>query len=504
MAKVDRSLAAHHRLIVQTIDSLIHGRLDKRKVMILTPPGSAKSTYTSKLLPAWFCNPEAFPTDLMLACSFSYSLVEQFGREARDIVKEEEKTLGAQLSSTAAAAGDWRVSTGGGYFCGGVGSSITGHRAKLGLIDDYVASEESIDSLDQRDKHWKWYWNDFWPRLLPNESWTFIIANRRHEDDLVGRLLEKESDKWHVIKLPFFAEENDPLGRPAAQLSLLDGKELTTESQNELEKQIISTRLWPEWYSEEQALEVLHLPDDSTKAGLWQQSPQTPGGNYFKEEDLLEYGPADLPPENELRIYGASDWAVRKQTKNDRTCHLLAGVDSQGRIWILPDWFWKRCDTGEGTQAMFNMAKRRKTMLWWHGRENITGAIGPFVYQKMRDDEIFIPIEELSEGQDKQAKAQSIKARTGAKMVLFPKFAPAWSEAKKELLAFPNGKNDDFVDALAKFGLGLDKMVKGSKSKHDKTVEQVLNCPITCGWAERSSSRKQSKRSTSRFESMQN
>src|ERR1051326_2710738 len=97
MKKVGREPAKHHLLIIKTIDMLLRGELSKRKVMILTPPGTAKSTYTSMLLPAWFCNPEKFPRELMLACSYSYNLVEGFGKQALNIVKEEKNVLGLTL-----------------------------------------------------------------------------------------------------------------------------------------------------------------------------------------------------------------------------------------------------------------------------------------------------------------------------------------------------------------------------------------------------------------------
>jgi hypothetical protein len=43
-------------------------------------------------------------------------------------------------------------------------------------------------------------------------------------------------------------------------------------------------------------------------------------------------------------------------------------------------------------------------------------------------------------------------------MVRFPKFAPWWEKAEAEMLAFDTGTHDDFVDALAHVGMGLDRM----------------------------------------------
>jgi hypothetical protein len=39
--------------------------------------------------------------------------------------------------------------------------------------------------------------------------------------------------------------------------------------------------------------------------------------------------------------------------------------------------------------------------------------------------------------------------------VYFPSFAPWWPDARDELLKFPYGTHDDFVDFLAWIGMGL-------------------------------------------------
>ncbi len=453
--------ARHHRLIINVLEQVTRGEV--KNVIFLMPPGSAKSTYTSILFPPWYLN--VHPHNLILACSYSYSLIEGFGRQCRDLIDLHQNELGYSLSKTAAAAGDWRISTGGGYFCAGVGSGIAGHRADLGFIDDYLGSEEDADSDTIREKQYKWYRNDFWPRLKPNAA-QIIIANRRHEDDLVGRLLEEEPEKWLVIRLPMLAEENDPLGRAEGE------------------------RLWPEWFTEEMVLTAQKI--SRTWAGLYQQRPAPEEGDYFKKDWIVPYGPADLAAieERGLRYYVGADYAVRKDTTNDRFCFLPVGVDSSDRTWVLPDWFWCRADTGEAVEAQIEMSKRLKPICWWAGRENITGAIEPFLFKRMREEKCYIPVVELSESKDKQAKAQSIKGRMSQKMVLFPTYAPGWEKALNELLTFPGGTYDDFVDALSKIGQGLGIMTPASTTGVDPegTPDGQWEKP-TFGWIKKSHNR---------------
>ena len=466
MAKVEREPARHHLLIINLVDDLLHDRLDKRKVMIMMPPGSAKSTYTSQLLPAWFCNPEQYPSDSMLACSHSFSLVEEFGRLARDMVKEEANVLGVSLDPGASAAGDWRTMQKGGYFCAGVGGGIAGRRAKLGLIDDYLGSEAEAQSKVTRDSQWHWYWNDFHWRLVP-QSWEFIIANRRHEDDLIGRLLNhKTASDWLIIKLPMEAKDDDPIGRRVGE------------------------RLWPEWFTEKQVEDAKSNP--RTWSGLFQQEPTPEDGDFFKKDNILTYESAKSLPDN-LRHYVGSDYAFRKQSTNDFTCFVHAGLDSSRRLWII-DWFWRRVNTLEAVEEMLRMAGRVHPLCWWAGKENITGSIAPFLYEKMRESNIYIPIEELSEAKDKEQKAQAIKGRVESRTVYFPSFHPKWAEALHQLLSFPNGLHDDFVDAMAKLGQGLSKMAPGKRNvptvPSNDELQEMVNEPITMKWIESSHSRR--------------
>ncbi len=453
--------AKHHKLIIEKLQAVTEGKI--KNLIVLMPPGSAKSTYISKLFTPWhLCR---HPQHLILACSYAYTLIEGFGRQCRDFIEKYSDVLGYELSKVAAASGDWRIDKGGGYFCAGVGAGIAGHRADIGFIDDFMGSEEQADSETTRQKLWDWWVNDFSPRLKPDAA-VIIIANRRHEEDLVGRILLDEPGVWEVVALPFDARENDPIGRAVGE------------------------PLWPEWFlmNETARIKIERARrNPTTWAGLYMQDPHPKEGNYFKKDSIIGYTPDQLP--KNLRPYVGADYAVRKGENNDSFCFLPAGLDQAGNLWILPNWFWETSNTLEAVNKQLEMAQKHKPVCWWAGRENITGSIAPFLYEKMRDKNIFVSIEELSESRDKEQKAQSIKARMDSKTVFFPTFHPQWSKAEHELLSFPNGKHDDFVDALAKLGQGLSKMVKASKPQ--ERGGEPKNEPLTCSWLERSHKRRE-------------
>src|SRR3546814_12911244 len=77
-------------------------------------------------------------------------------------------------------------------------------------------------------------------------------------------------------------------------------------------------------------------------------------------------------------------------------------------------------------------------------------------------------VSDLTPSADKQTRAQSIQGRMSMGMVHFPNFEPWFEAAHTELMKFPHGRPDDFVDALAHIGLGLSRILKASGERPPK------------------------------------
>ena len=116
--------AAHHRLVIDTLQQVARGMISR--VMVFAPPASGKSIYVSALFPAWFM--AMHPEKNILACSHTYELAESFGRAVRKYITEHSAVLGISLSRESQAAGNWANDKGGKYFAAGVGGAITGRR----------------------------------------------------------------------------------------------------------------------------------------------------------------------------------------------------------------------------------------------------------------------------------------------------------------------------------------------------------------------------------------
>lgn len=435
--------AAHHRMILEKLALVEKGEL--KRLIIMCPPGSAKSTYTSLLfVPHYLANN---PGHTLLCFSYSATFAEQWGKKCRNLIAMRQLELGYDLKADSRASSEWETTNNGRYFCAGAGAGIAGNRAHMILIDDFVGNKEDAFSDAYNEKIWSWFISDIKPRMLPSAA-VVIICNHRHHQDLVGKLLETEPQKWDVISFPFFAEENDILGRK------------------------VGDRLWPEWFTEEQAEDVKKHPEMS---GLYQQRPTPESGDFFKRKwiDDCMYDPfTELPYESELSFYCASDHAVSEEQRADYTCLLPVAFDSQGVIWILPDIFWDRVDTSVSVNAMIAMMKRRNPRIWWAEKGQISKSIGPFLKEEQKKQRIFNYVEQVTPSREKKARAQAIHGMMQIGMVRWPRGTTWLEQAVREMMEFPVGKHDDFVDALAYIGMGLERMIPGPKSK-EHTVKKL-------------------------------
>jgi predicted phage terminase large subunit-like protein len=265
-----------------------------------------------------------------------------------------------------------------------------------------------------------------------------VIMTRWHQDDIVGRLTDpsndffdpKEASQWHMIDLPALAMENDLLNRKPGEA------------------------LWPQRF-DAPFFEGLRRRDPQGFSALYQGRPAVTGGSFFRSGDLKLYKKSQLP--TDLRVYCSSDHAVSMMQGRDRTCLLAVGVDSEDHIWVL-DAIWKQMPADRCVEAMLQMMRAHHPMHWWAERSQITRSLGPFLRKRMLETSTFCSIIEVVPLADKQTRAQSIQARTAMRMVHFPEHAPWWPMARDEILKFPHDAHDDFVDALALIGLGLQQL----------------------------------------------
>jgi predicted phage terminase large subunit-like protein len=108
-------------------------------------------------------------------------------------------------------------------------------------------------------------------------------------------------------------------------------------------------------------------------------------------------------------------------------------------------------------------------------RGQITLSIGPALRRKMETEKVYCAVADVVPSADKRTRSQSILARMSMGKVLFPRFAPWWSDAENQMLSFPGGPHDDFVDALSLIGLKLGLVTRRQVATPAKSGGQELS-----------------------------
>lgn len=439
--------ALHHKIIAAALEEMQKGHL--LRLIVNVPPRHGKSQLASRMNPAWVVGKDPYRS--MILATYNQDFADDFGREVREILESERYQRvfpGTRLRTGSRSASRLVTTEGGQMSFVGRSASLTGRGADMLVIDDPIKDAQEAGSKLIRDQIWDWFTKVAYTRLMTKSASVAIIQTRWHEDDLVGRITDpknpyysaEEASKWKIIDLPAIAGENDVMGRKPGE------------------------PLWPERF-DLKYLEGVRRIDPRGFSALYQGRPSPESGDFFKREwaEKNAYMPSDLP--RDLRFYCASDHAVSTSQRADRTCIVPAGVDDNGVIWVLPEMFWDRADTERVVEAMLNIWRARPYLLHWAEKGHISKSIGPFLRKRMREREVYTAIDEIHPAADKQTRAQSIQARMAMGRVRLPRHAPWFADAVEELMKFPHGTYDDFVDALALLGLGLAKQVSAQTGK---------------------------------------
>lgn len=407
--------APHHQLLMNHLQRVADGAVDR--LFVAMPPGSAKSTYCSVLLPGWWLR--RHPGHSIITACHTEALAHSFGRRARALVAEHEAVLGLRLSRDDRAAGRWSVACGGTYFGAGVRGPIVGRRADLILIDDPVKSHAEADSAAARDSLWRWYQTDLIPRLKPGGR-VVLVMTRWHEDDLGGRLLDTP-DGWEVLCLPAVAEADDPLGRAPGEA------------------------LWPAWEDAAALARKRLSVGERTWHALYQQRPRSDAGTLFRPE-RVELREAAPECRSVVRAWDLAATAAEESRDADYTVGLKLGRHADG-ICVL-DVVRIQGKPLEVEQTICATADKdgRGVAI---GLPQDPGQAGKQQVAHLRRLLGSYRVHASAETGSKMTRAGPVSAQVEAGRMCVTR-APWVSDLLNELRDFPHGRHDDQVDALSR------------------------------------------------------
>lgn len=443
--------AAHHRLICEAIDSLLGDEYDE--LIILAPPGSAKSTYTSHALGAYFIG--KWPEKSEIIATHTSDLSERWSRKVRNTINSPEGASvfpACQLSPDSTAVSRWATTAGGEVLAAGVGGSILGFRADLGIIDDPIGGFEEAQSETQLGKVHSWYETDFVTRLKPGGK-LVLICQRLARNDLAGYLIDRNisnpTRKQRILRLPMIAEPNDPLGRAPGE------------------------RLWPEWYTVEMVEDAKR--DEYKWKTLYQQEPPSDTGSWVSTDEI-KFAPS---PEfsSDYTYYGLTDLAL-SVGKGDYTVHIIAAISKATGHCHGVDFYRQRVDPAASATKLVQLAEVYKPAEWLIDDDNASKVFMQLVATEARSSSVAVNWKPLPmRGQDKETRAAPLRGMFKRGMIYLDPKKPWTNIIVNELLQFPNALGagvDDCVDALGLLGRRLTHLQRAVVSITEATKRPTI------------------------------
>ncbi len=422
-----------HTLIAERCQQLLQGTLTTSKLMIFVPPQHGKSEIVSRKFPAWALGKN--PLLKIVGVSYSADLAQQFSRAIQRTIDSSEygdvfpnTFLNNQRVKNDTQRGWLRnvdmfetVGFGGFYKAVGVGGSLTGTPADLGIIDDPIKDALEANSETYRNRVWDWYTDVFLTRLH-NNSKQILIQTRWHADDLAGRLLEREGDQWTIISIPAIRED----------MSLKDDPRKLGEA------------LWEERHSRER-LEEVEQRSPRTFAALYQQRPTVAGGNIIKREWFKHISQSEFNRmHNNEPVVFFIDTAYTDKSDNDPT-GIIATCKIGNDLYITH---------GEKVRQRFpDLLRFVPNYVKQHGYTNRSSiriepkANGISVIDQMKETTGLNVTQTPSPKDSKETRLNAASPTVECGRVIL--VDGAWNEVfVDEVCGFPSKPHDEYVDVL--------------------------------------------------------
>jgi phage terminase large subunit-like protein len=414
------------------IDFVQTSRANGQTIGIISAPPRIGKSHLSTALAAFELVHS--PKSKIVLASYAESLAIQNSRRVQSFFSLDTVRAIAQeieVNPNQSAYDNWSTTQGGMLRAVGVGGGLTGFGATLAIIDDPHSNLDAATSQVQSKSVHEWFSSVLMTRLEKTSDgrkpFVLLIATRWSLSDLTSHVLQNYQDVA-LLNLPAI-DENDVA--------------LETEFEDfyRQQKSNLPSKIW---------------------SALYQGSPIAEEGALFSMESVeaCTYHPDQLPPVKYMNFIAASDYALGGQ---DRTCHVVAGIDQEGVMWIT-DIYWQRAKPEEWFQHQMEMAKAWDPQVWFEENDaasKVMRGLRPrdFMYSGFNQYFKTVP----TGGKSKEFRAHPLSRLVDTKQVRFPKHHPAWSDLLNELIAFPGGPHDDFVDACALLARGYGQTRNAAK-----------------------------------------
>lgn len=410
--------------MIHEVEQLVKGEL--RRLVVNVPPRHGKSEFATCMLAAWILGRD--PASKVFVVSYGLQLSEALTGKVRNIVTHPSyKRIFPRTRVRVGAnrVGHFMTTAGGECMAASQDSAITGFGTHYMLVDDFQKADEALSPLE-REKAISTFRNTLLSRFDNLGDGRILINQQRlHEYDISGWAIALG---WRQFKLPAIAIEDQKYALPRGGIwhrkkgDLLDPVRV------------------PKFYLDEQRL----------AQGARHYEAQYQQNVGVSEGCLIELGwfgqYDEVPRRSELlKVVQSVDPAITDHITSDWSVGMTWGYN--GEEWMLVDLFRLQIRFGGLLDRICASHKK-----WRADVLIIEGAsIGHGLYDKVKERNvpgiILVPTPTWSK-LDRVASC-TVQLETGN--FLLPTKAPWLDDLRRELVAFPDGRNDDQVDALTQF-----------------------------------------------------
>ena len=435
-----------HKFLANKIQSFVETYTgNPYDILVLScPPQHGKSLTVTETFPSWYVG--KYPDRRCIIACYNDDFAGKFGRRNKAKIDEVGQFI-FDIRLKKSSDRDMEIADhDGGIITRGIMAGITGNAGDLIIIDDPVKNRLEADSSTYRERLWEEWENSIMTRTQAGTK-IVIIQTRWHEDDLAGRVIANENFV-EVVNIPVEAEENDILGRNI-------GDALCPE--------IGKDNKWLQEFKQRYA--------DGKRAwnALYMGRPTSAEGNIFKREWWQYY---DKLPEH-IQLVGIS---VDATFKDSDTSDFVA-IEVWGKLnndYYLIDLIKKRMDFPETLKAIRYMADKYPNK---HSILVEDKANGSAIISMLRHE--IGGIIAITPQESKVARANAITGIVEGGNVYLPRYADFTGEFVEEFASFPNGVNDDLVDActqfINKFKFYQADYKEDNRTQFEKDLEKYRN-----------------------------
>lgn len=402
-------------------DQMLRGeiKVDNQYLIVSVPPRHGKSMHITETLPGYFM--AKYNNAKVILTAYSSTLADDFARSNASKFNQFDVF---DVNVVANNQDRMILDNGSVLVKAGILGGITGKGANLLIIDDPIKTSEEAHSEVTRNKIWR-EWEASLSTRLEQAAIVIVIMTRWHEDDLVGRLLNPEYGdplNWNYVNLPLEAEENDILGREVGE------------------------PLWPDRYGLDFVGERKRYP--RTFSALYQGRPTSEEGDIIKRHWWKYYDRTQEFIKTIPFLCLSVDATFKDTAKADKVAIHVWGKKSAD--YYLVDRFNARMDFTTTLQAIRNMLTKYPNIAMKLVEDKANGSAIINVLNKEIGG--FIGVNPLG---GKESRAQAVTPYIESGNVYVPRETMG-EEVVEECSSFPNGKNDDDVDAMTQ---AISKMI---------------------------------------------